>query len=770
MNPSSRIHIGASIFFVLICALPVHPQSLRDLDKSKGEIEAIANSLRQAFISGQVIPIDVGSRESTAADEISHAPVDDQTDLRVRFFALEEAGAAYQELQGLLPSGPPDDAARAKIAGQVRKVAELLNRPEARGVHPEIKVEPLILLYTDPARWTTTAISEPRLSVPLSPLLEQSRQIQQQLENGGDPSAVAGQLGQLMDGLLRRSDLSDAMRTGNYREIIATADQALGALQSSKTATPEQLLRINGQRSSLDQRLDAIMNKEISVPSPDIGGKPRDSSFPSMLDDLTLAFHAAMRGIFPDTANTIWNHFFPPEKADSDTVARYANAIHQAAPEFQKEFSKVPDKDFLFVGGFDLTYLKRLGLVPEDSKGDATRSVSYGAATQDRLVSLQGKYDQFVFLPFVKDKIRVNAGDSLGITPSFMNHTAERLTLATLRTMGMMQNAKSGQMIVPKHFPGGPPELELTEGQTVSIPGGTKELMPYLAPFLAVLHLHPAPPALMIGHAVYPDWEKELSGRWPDLKPMYGPLVPPPASLSPLILRGFLRKGLHYQGLLIADWMDMGAIREYVNSIKPYLPKDCKDFSVETLIMILGTRAGLNWMPGLTIDRTLDTPRVNIREILDYYKSNQEFAKQFDELVAETSRLRHMDIPKDNDAAEEMASKLHLLTHGPHGNDQNWTDVWSRGGLMILSLRISILNHLPGNEGLHIPNLTDERRKVSGPAAEDQWVKDLNNFQYDHKSFKSIYNAVDWDSPEMRQAFLNAFQSISPADSPVPMG
>ena len=711
---------------------------------NKGEIEFVEGGLREAFTKAEPIAFDPDSVKESVSKEIDDAPEDQQDALRARWQQVIQAEQSFQRLQQDLSAGLPNDAARAAIAAQVREVAGLLNAPEVRASRPAIDAEPLVPIYTDPSRWKTASPSEPKLNASLGPILERARRLQQKLDKSSDPAGISKDLGELMDGLRARPDLQNAMGTGQYREIVATVDRGFDALKSNKAGSPEDILRLNTQRSSLDERLSAIMDKQLAVPSPSAADEaPKGAPAPSKVDELTVAFHASLRELFPKTAETIWSRMFPgsSDKADPEKTARYAKAVGLAVPEFKAEFAKVPDKEFAFTDGFDGAYASRIGAAPND-KNYTGQDVSYGAATSGRLKALQDKYA------------------SISILPSFVSDTAERLTLAALRVSGMMQNAKPGQFVVPKHFPGGPPELELTEGHTVVIPGGTKELITYLAPFLAVLHLQPPPPALMIGHAVYPDWEKELSGRWPNLKPMCGSCAPP-ASLSPLVLRGFLREGLHYRGLLIADWMDMGAIKEFVGGVRSQLPEDCRGLSIETLVLILGTRAGLNWMPGFPTEGA----GMAATELLAYYISHKDFARQFDDLIAETNRLRGTTLPAAKDPYNAMRAKINILTQGTPKAEQanNWTDVWSRGGLLILSFRISILNNLYGE---HFPNLADMRKKAAGTAAEDLWVKTL---QADPK-FNRLYKEVDWESPEMRQALLQEFQSMSPAGSTVPLG
>jgi hypothetical protein len=208
--------------------------------------------------------------------------------------------------------------------------------------------------------------------------------------------------------------------------------------------------------------------------------------------------------------------------------------------------------------------------------------------------------------------------------------------------------------------------------------------------------------------------------------------------------------------------MDMGAVKEFINGTRRQLPEDCREFSYETLVLILGTSAGLNWMPGMPAEGAARTAT----ELLGYYKSHKDFARQFDDLVAETVRLRgRSPLTAHADELGAILAKINILTQGTPESEQsnNWTDVWSRGGLLILSFRVAVLNNL---NGTHYPNLAEMRKRASGPAAEDLWIKTL----HDDPHFTSDYKKVNWEGPEMRQAFLQEFQSMAPVGSSVPLG
>lgn len=103
--------------------------------------------------------------------------------------------------------------------------------------------------------------------------------------------------------------------------------------------------------------------------------------------------------------------------------------------------------------------------------------------------------------------------------------------------------AEAGVLSCGKHFPG---MGAATSDPHVSLPvlHGTREsfLREATLPFLALM---PELPSLMIAHLRLADWDESL-----------------PTSLSPALIRDFLRLQLGYEGLVLTDDLCMGAIAQ----------------------------------------------------------------------------------------------------------------------------------------------------------------------------------------------------------------
>ncbi|MEA3232738.1 MAG: beta-N-acetylhexosaminidase [Thermodesulfobacteriota bacterium] len=107
------------------------------------------------------------------------------------------------------------------------------------------------------------------------------------------------------------------------------------------------------------------------------------------------------------------------------------------------------------------------------------------------------------------------------------------------------QMQKNGIMAVAKHFPGiGRTTLDshLDRPHLDTVP--EKLMRADMVPFTAAIHHDVA--GIMLSHVVY----KKLDANWP-------------ASLSPPIAADLLRKKLGYNGVVLTDDLDMGAVKKY---------------------------------------------------------------------------------------------------------------------------------------------------------------------------------------------------------------
>ncbi len=104
---------------------------------------------------------------------------------------------------------------------------------------------------------------------------------------------------------------------------------------------------------------------------------------------------------------------------------------------------------------------------------------------------------------------------------------------------------QNGIMACPKHFPGiGDTDLDSHEDLPIQLKDKTELERVEVVPFREALKISPA--AVMVSHIRYPAY---------DLKH--------PASLSESIISGLLRKTLGYDGLVVTDDLEMGAIGKH---------------------------------------------------------------------------------------------------------------------------------------------------------------------------------------------------------------
>ena len=83
-----------------------------------------------------------------------------------------------------------------------------------------------------------------------------------------------------------------------------------------------------------------------------------------------------------------------------------------------------------------------------------------------------------------------------------------------------------------------------------------------------------------------------------------------------------------------------------------------------------------------------------------------------------------------------------LVDHGGVGP----YDVWNRTGVMTLILRQKIIESLTGEKFSETPWSLDEQK----------WFTDLMNNQ----KFRSYYDGIDWDSPQMKEMYSEIKQEI----------
>ena len=167
----------------------------------------------------------------------------------------------------------------------------------------------------------------------------------------------------------------------------------------------------------------------------------------------------------------------------------------------------------------------------------------------------------------------------------------------------------AGVMPVAKHFPGhgdtnvdshlGLPRVEKTLDELMEC-----ELVPY------VQAIQQGVPAIMAAHILFPALEKN------DL----------PASMSPAILQGLLREKLGFDGLIVSDCLEMGAIQDHYGTPEGFVAalKAGLDLACISHSPVLALRA-LDLAYAAVMDGSLPMERVD-EAVAHVLKAKQRFA------------------------------------------------------------------------------------------------------------------------------------------------
>lgn len=117
--------------------------------------------------------------------------------------------------------------------------------------------------------------------------------------------------------------------------------------------------------------------------------------------------------------------------------------------------------------------------------------------------------------------------------------------VARLGTLCIQEMQQAGVMACGKHFPGiGDTVLDSHQDLPIQLKEKKEMEGMELIPFQEAIPANPA--AIMTAHVKYPAYDSDL-----------------PASLSPKIISGLLRQTMGYEGLVITDDLEMGAISHH---------------------------------------------------------------------------------------------------------------------------------------------------------------------------------------------------------------
>jgi len=271
--------------------------------------------------------------------------------------------------------------------------------------------------------------------------------------------------------------------------------------------------------------------------------------------------------------------------------------------------------------------------------------------------------------------------------PTDLDVSITERSLVTLANLAGRRKVKD-KLFVPKHFPGGSPELELTEKLNISFRGDSTSLI-HLKPFKDLIDSGMAQ-ALMVCHANYPDIEREffgnpidkkivneLSSLGLDEKAYWRWLGTRPASISPSIIRLLLREQLSFKGFVIPDALNMGSLFKKCTELFSLFPQDdlmTKNVFEDTFREILLIYAGVDFF-------LLNEHPGNIPFIEDYYSKNHFFKECFDESFNNYLKL-FSATGKSKPKYFSLRDKMELLIKNKEFRFSREQDAWDRSGVL----------------------------------------------------------------------------------------
>jgi len=377
----------------------------------------------------------------------------------------------------------------------------------------------------------------------------------------------------------------------------------------------------------------------------------------------------------------------------------------------------------------------------------------------------------------------------------------------------MDAGAKNTANFVLKHYPP-VPGTDATHASRVSFPGlSLSELDSHYARAFDYFLSENKASSVMMAHTVFPGIEQEMAIKHPEIKSIIPSGVPIPACLSPNIIRGHLRKDLGYEGMVLPDSFGMTGFRALLGDIfkqvKGSLPPGGSD-----AVAVLAIYAGLNEFP-LGDPDFENFSKPNAERVKQYYDSNNDFKKLFDdllreklffkekffcqkeksfqvELTGETLSYSHPQFSPNPEMAEMHLSDLYSerknLTPEKARiigeidrqiSDMSFaqkiealrerfcqsSDLRNRGNNFALQLRKGIIEDLYGLKLPDYPISTDERsakdplsldeRQRKKPSADEisRMEKDWQESLFANKDFSKAYYSINWNSLEMRSIF-----------------
>lgn len=303
--------------------------------------------------------------------------------------------------------------------------------------------------------------------------------------------------------------------------------------------------------------------------------------------------------------------------------------------------------------------------------------------------------------------------------------------------------------VVVKHFPGGESfDIEQTEVHISTINSSDEGLQTSLASFRDILTGPNANKvSIMTSHALYPELQKQMSKKYPDIQGILPLDFPMPATFSPYILQGALREDLGYKGAIIADWLNMMSIEMFVMQMK--MKPEFEGINSDSVVKaILAVDAGLNFSNNNIAAREWD-----IQEFQDYYDNHPEFQKKFEDMIRfntewflknNPKKAKNLNITGYN-AESSMQDKLKMINF--NFISDSWTDLWNRKGILTMEFRKNYIEQISGKD---FPDLVDFGDKNM------EYLQALK----DNAEFQKWYKKIDWDSEDSQKAMKEAYDKM----------
>jgi beta-glucosidase-like glycosyl hydrolase len=341
-----------------------------------------------------------------------------------------------------------------------------------------------------------------------------------------------------------------------------------------------------------------------------------------------------------------------------------------------------------------------------------------------------------------------------------VNYYARRSAIDTIR-----------QFLTLKHFPGGTRMLESSEGIAflVVYHEVPEQWEPRLRVFRDLLHGPLAPTAIMTSHACYPGLERAAQKRYPAFSPLVSGDTMLPATFSPALLRGLLREEMRYDGLVVSDWVDMGAINRYLIDRDNRLPLTLRKLSTHARVLALCLYAGVDLITGMKNRLLRDVKATTMEKVVGEVAGLADTDSSWRRILRATADriVRHWSRNSPLIVPDPSRMSLHdcvRLTIGVPIADEkfkalnaycleDFQDLWNRQGLLHVMLRTW---YIKARYGLSMPDLpfASDNERVLGREVEKKWLMQL---QADSAYRKSI-STVAWDSPASEKAWRHAFE------------